>query len=675
MQTVSNSNSRTPIPVSLHSSSDVGSIEQNLINTTKPRTTAQGNLPNSGSKQEGATRQAIANAKQQATIAQGTKDQAIVNAEQTFKDNIKALAGDKSEFHQFMKTVYGDRYDPNIVETLRNKALSGDFDFLPKVKFVGSDSLRGNHAAYDAKSGTIYLNENLKADPEKLAAYYAEEAAHHIDTLFGKGDAKGDEGEMFRRVLSGEALTQTQINEIRAENDTGTIVVDGKEIEVEFGLFSKIKKGLKKIGRALENSVKSVVYKVINTAFKFHAFMANAFPILDKIDDYIADHKWAQQLVTGVATFFAGPLGAAAASAHIAYTQGADAEGILKAGALGGAMAYASGGMRAGAATMTAREFAKDQIISEVKNQLLHKIGKEIDSEPLRQLALGLVAGKIDRNDLIASFSQENLANALKDEAKDYLKDKAIERVAKEIDYPPLRDLVSNWVRNGANVEDISNAFDSFKNQLGDLNKDSLIDLLSSRAKDIKNDALKEIATAIATGKRDVNEALALFNKDNVEGMLKDYVATTIAGKAIDKANEIAYAPLRDFAIEWINNGADVGQIRDTLIGLRDKITDLDKHQALNLIKAEAKHRLRTATQDELANIKFIPAQSFATHLLFNDDIHKAMDALAPAAILNYLGSMAEDKAIEFSKEMLVQLEDHLMSNVTLAFMKQDLTR
>ncbi|MFB1482720.1 hypothetical protein [Corallococcus sp. RDP092CA] len=150
----------------------------------------------------------------------------------TLKREFGALASDKQKFHETMRTVYGEGYDAAKAEQFRQQAVKGDFGWLPPVRTVSAETLKGANGAYDAESGTVLINESL--DPSLAASTYVEEAGHHLDAKLNTEDAQGDEGELFRRILSGEKLSSQQVADIRAENDKGTIVVDGKTKEVEF---------------------------------------------------------------------------------------------------------------------------------------------------------------------------------------------------------------------------------------------------------------------------------------------------------------------------------------------------------------------------------------------------------------------------------------------------------
>lgn len=151
-----------------------------------------------------------------------------------FQEQFGELAKDKAGFHRTMRSVFGAKYDVQKAEGFREAALKGDFSWAPPVKYATDAEMKGAMGAYDANSGVVYLNEKLKRDPSGAMDTYVEEAGHHLDAKLNQSDTKGDEGELFRRTLNGEAMTQKDIADIRAENDKGTITVDGKELSVEF---------------------------------------------------------------------------------------------------------------------------------------------------------------------------------------------------------------------------------------------------------------------------------------------------------------------------------------------------------------------------------------------------------------------------------------------------------
>ncbi len=174
-----------------------------------------------------------------------------------FKEEFAAKAANKEDFDAFMKQVFGDKYDKNLAEQYRQQALHGDFSFLPEVKFVDAATLQGGKGAYNEAEGVVYINRDIAAaDPQLAAQVFVEEAGAHLDAKLNTVDTQGDEGEMFRRVLSGEALSAQTIEAIRNDDDHGTITVDGKKVEVEFWFGEDI---VNAVGGAVKDVVGGVV--------------------------------------------------------------------------------------------------------------------------------------------------------------------------------------------------------------------------------------------------------------------------------------------------------------------------------------------------------------------------------------------------------------------------------
>ncbi|HEX8819485.1 MAG TPA: hypothetical protein VF794_06135, partial [Archangium sp.] len=165
------------------------------------------------------------------------------NVQSLFQRQFGALAGDKQRFHETMRGIFGGGYDTAKAEQYRQQALAGDFGWMPPVQWVDSQTLQGGHGAYDSRSGKVLLNRDLQGNPALAASTYVEEAGHHLDARLNTVDSQGDEGELFRRILGGEKLTGAQVADIRAENDKGTIQLDGQSVDVEFrrrNIFQRI---------------------------------------------------------------------------------------------------------------------------------------------------------------------------------------------------------------------------------------------------------------------------------------------------------------------------------------------------------------------------------------------------------------------------------------------------
>lgn len=211
-----------------------------------------------------------------------------LTAPHAFERQFAELAQDPDAFHQLLGKAFGN-YDREAAEALRQRALSGDFSWLPTVEFVPAGTLQGAHGAYDAEGGRVLLNSELISDPELLRATYAEEVGHHLDSLLNATDAPGDEGAIFRLLLSGQTLSATQLATLRAENDHATIVHDGRNVQVEFFLDTLLKAV---VGNATSTAVggsgsPSIIKTVVDTLAPTTAGAATITSILAPLKDAI----------------------------------------------------------------------------------------------------------------------------------------------------------------------------------------------------------------------------------------------------------------------------------------------------------------------------------------------------------------------------------------------------
>lgn len=176
----------------------------------------------------------------------------------SFQNQFRRAASNEAAFHNLMRESFGANYDKAAADSFRRRALNGDFSWLPRMEFRSNETLQGGKGAYDASRNVIYLNENLKNDPALAAKVFAEETGHFLDARLNKADTPGDEGEMFQRLLHGEKLSAADKSAIRSENDHGVITVDGKKTEVEFSLWSRIKKAAKGVAKGVGKVAKGV---------------------------------------------------------------------------------------------------------------------------------------------------------------------------------------------------------------------------------------------------------------------------------------------------------------------------------------------------------------------------------------------------------------------------------
>ena len=199
--------------------------------------------------------------------------------------NLAALARDPEAFHAALSQAFGERHDRGAAEDIRRRTLAGDFSWMPEIRVVDEATLQDSSGtqgagralgAYDAAGDVIYVSRELvDTDPGKAVAILTEEVGHGLDARLNTSDAAGDEGNIFARAVDGEDISAEELAVLRAENDSGTIVVDGKEIEVEFFIKKLVKgvgKAFKSVGKAIAGAVKGVANAVVGG---FEALMSS----------------------------------------------------------------------------------------------------------------------------------------------------------------------------------------------------------------------------------------------------------------------------------------------------------------------------------------------------------------------------------------------------------------
>jgi len=194
-------------------------------------------------------------------------DPALAAVTRRYEARLADLAADPEAFHRTLATAFGGGYDRAEAEGIRQQVLAGDFSWMPEIRVVDGAALgdrsgtQGPGAqglgAYDAAGDTIYLSrELLEGDPSKAVEILTEEVGHGLDARLNASDAAGDEGDIFSRLVGGETISAGELAALRTENDSGTILVDGREVQVEYGGLGGV---VRKIGKGISSAVKGAV--------------------------------------------------------------------------------------------------------------------------------------------------------------------------------------------------------------------------------------------------------------------------------------------------------------------------------------------------------------------------------------------------------------------------------
>jgi hypothetical protein len=205
---------------------------------------------------------------------------ALANVTSAVHDRFAAQAGNKEAFTALLRQAFGDKFDAGKAETIRQQALAGDFSWAPKVQVVDSAALAdlsgtqgagGAQGAYVQSSDTIYISrELLHGDPAQAQRLLMEEMGHGLDARLNTSDAVGDEGEIFSKLMHGDAISAPEMAALKADNDRGVVNINGREVAVEYGWLKKAFKavtgGIKKVAGAVVKGVVNLAKSAVTVA-------------------------------------------------------------------------------------------------------------------------------------------------------------------------------------------------------------------------------------------------------------------------------------------------------------------------------------------------------------------------------------------------------------------------
>ncbi|WP_414579272.1 hypothetical protein [Anabaena sp. CCY 9402-a] len=150
--------------------------------------------------------------------------------------------------HQFANTP---RFRENIAVTFGNSVdasgfqtawMNRDFATFPPIEIRSAAEINGANGAFSRDTGKIYLAaEFITQNANNLEAItnvLLEEYGHFVDAQINVIDTPGDEGAIFSRLVQGDILSEQQLAVLRAEDDTATVMLDGKETVIEMDIFS-----------------------------------------------------------------------------------------------------------------------------------------------------------------------------------------------------------------------------------------------------------------------------------------------------------------------------------------------------------------------------------------------------------------------------------------------------
>jgi hypothetical protein len=159
---------------------------------------------------------------------------------EVYGDLSKFAAG--PDFVAKMNLAFGENWDAAGAKALAEGWFNGDFSDLPPMKVVSSAEISGANGAFAAATNTIYLSKEFltqnAANPAAVADVLLEEIGHSVDARLNVTDSPGDEGAIFAAVVQGKELSEGELQALKGEDDTVTVLLDGHQYLVEKQLSS-----------------------------------------------------------------------------------------------------------------------------------------------------------------------------------------------------------------------------------------------------------------------------------------------------------------------------------------------------------------------------------------------------------------------------------------------------
>ncbi|MCC3509987.1 MAG: hypothetical protein JGK29_13010 [Microcoleus sp. PH2017_17_BER_D_A] len=146
------------------------------------------------------------------------------------------------DFAAKLNVAFGENWDAAAAKALAEEWFQGDFSDIPPVKIVSSAEIGGANGAFAAATDTIYLSKEFltqnAANPAAIADVLLEEIGHSVDARLNVTDSPGDEGAIFGAIVQGKELSEGELQALKSEDDTATVLLDGHQYLVEKQLSS-----------------------------------------------------------------------------------------------------------------------------------------------------------------------------------------------------------------------------------------------------------------------------------------------------------------------------------------------------------------------------------------------------------------------------------------------------
>ncbi|MDJ0650505.1 MAG: right-handed parallel beta-helix repeat-containing protein [Xenococcaceae cyanobacterium MO_188.B19] len=151
------------------------------------------------------------------------------------KDLLQQFANE-NDYTDKIKLAFGENTDGS---ELKASWQAGTFTF-PSIQVVSASEINAANGAYARETNEIYLAQEFllahQQDIDVVAAVLLEEYGHYVDSEINSVDSPGDEGAIFSALVRGEELSNSDLEQLRNEDDTTVVIIDGQSFEIEANL-------------------------------------------------------------------------------------------------------------------------------------------------------------------------------------------------------------------------------------------------------------------------------------------------------------------------------------------------------------------------------------------------------------------------------------------------------
>lgn len=106
---------------------------------------------------------------------------------------------------------------------------------IPTIEILPANKINGANGAFAGENNTIYLAQEYleKSNSEDVSALLLEELGHYLDWKLNAKDSPGDEGAIFSALARGKSLSDIQLQQLKAEDDTVAVSWNGQNFQLE----------------------------------------------------------------------------------------------------------------------------------------------------------------------------------------------------------------------------------------------------------------------------------------------------------------------------------------------------------------------------------------------------------------------------------------------------------